>query len=503
MPEVALERYQPETPPRPLKTNLIPRDVSRFYSSLSPIGRRVIGILLQQLGTLDSPVNVVLASLGRRVGCSKISVLRHLAKGEEMGMFSRAVNSAGRRHGTLVTPHKERCSTFLKLFHADYGLLGDTNADRYQARGDTKHDRYPDTNGDRYANAASAPGSTCGFSAAARRVLGAVVLLSDGADEYDLTLGSVAARAMCSEITARRTLNRGAESGLFRKSVHPRGPRFGLRIRFDSQGRERLSTVADTNLDRYTSDHDTNRVWYHDQVDTDPDTSRDRYQDTKADRYPENGRNPRSSCVSPHNEGQGDTKADRYQPAPLLDRQINLSVWGRRLLELTRDDFEVSWPQLLENGFGPDQVRQIVQFRDELGQPLDDILGSLHSAQWQLANGHFPENRKGPANYLFATLKNSGTFCRHEQYVSPEQQALNNARKALEAEKAAAAARTEIEELKQRQLDGEAFDEWHDNLTEGERATIDAAAPVRLPSESSRIRWRRSYWSKLQEKGAA
>jgi DNA-binding MarR family transcriptional regulator len=513
-------------------------DIAKAYARLPRLGRLVLGCLLGSLPNVDGPSPLTLAGVQRRVGCSKASLLRHVARGEELGLFVRSKHDSGRRHGLLITPCLERCREFLAIFRKDAPEHCDQ--DRYQEDADLPF-----------------------LSTSGRRVLGLIERCGRDSDVADIFLSHLARMANCSEPTARRTVNRAAVAGLLGKEAHPRGPRFGVRITFTD--RDRLKRIAmtgpgdtdqlrrhdtktdryhgskhghspargdtkqdrygtnqdryhgpnpdrptasrnnqsltglsghsiyssDTKTDRYHLQNDTIHDRYdtgHDQTDTNPD----RYQDTKSDRYASAGEKP----YPPKACDCSDTDQDWCQPS-LLDRQIrNLSIWKNELLSLTRDECGILWPSLLSVGFGPDQIRQIVEHRLRLDLPLDDIMGSLHSAEWELADGHFPQTNKGVASYLFVTLRTKGTYRRLPGYVSPEQQALNNAKAALTARKEA--------EILHEKLAGEhktkAFENWLQDLPPTQLAEIDRLNPypkakLKEDGTSPLVRgFRRAYW---------
>lgn len=510
-------------------------DLVAAYARLPRLGRLVLGSLLGLLPAMDGPFPLTLAGIQRRVGCSKASLLRHVARGEEMRLFTRSRHDSGRRHGLLITPNQERCREFLAIFRKDVPEHSD-------------QDRYHE------------PGDLPFLSAAGRRILGLIERCGHDSDVADIFLSHLARMAECSELTARRTVNRAAAAGMIRKEAHPRGPRFGVRITFSD--RSRLKQIASADTDQYWC-HDTKQDRYHDSRHDrhlgPGDTNHERY-DTKTDRYRGTKPGPLSSSrkkqrltgIPGHPTAASDTKIDRYhdhadtrhdryapkhdrtdtnpdrhhdtkhdryasadkKPHPpkvsgcsdtdrdwcqssLLDRQIkNLSVWENELLSLSRDECDILWPSLLAVGFGPDQIRQIVEHRLRLDLPLDDIIGSLHSAEWEVASGHFPHTNKGVASYLFVTLRTKGTYRRLSDYLSPEQQALGNA-------KAALAARQEAEILHEK-LAGEhktkAFENWLQALPPTQLAEIDRLNPypkarIKEDGTSPLVRgFRRAYW---------
>lgn len=490
-------------------------DVELFYQKLSPVGRRVIGTLLGALPSLEGPSALVVSTLSRRAKCSKLSILRHIARGESENLYTRSINSAGRRHGSIFVPHKGRCESFLQLFKADYGLLYDTKPDQYT---DTKGDRYQiatDTNGDQYGSAANPTLARHDLASAAGRFLHTLspegqslarVLVKERGDneEISIIISSLARKASCSEITARRMITRGSKAGLFEKINHPQGPRYGVILRIPETSWASLKDVADTKPDQYTvtkgdqyhCDPVTKPDRYHDHNDTNQDTKHDRYPVTKPDQYPHQEQNHYLPTVYKESSDQPDTKGDRYQTRT-LDRQIkNLSIWGERLLSLTRDDFSVLWPNLLRKGFGPSQIRQIVEFRDPVDLPLDDIMGALHSAEWELENNLFPETRKSAADYLFSTLKSKGTFRRSAGYVSPEERALQNAKKELKAKQEHEAIQQELTKQSSEKQEKDAFEKWHAKLSDEELQQVEKQSPMPLRNNSSRQIWHRVYWRK-------
>ncbi|GKT31328.1 hypothetical protein ADUPG1_001974, partial [Aduncisulcus paluster] len=124
--------------------------------------------------------------------------MRTIPKGEEAGLFNRVDHESGRRHGSIITLYKERCDFFLSLYKQEYGLLLDTDHDRYQTQGVTNADRHTFSR----------------LSDQGKRVFGVISSVADHTeqDEISLVIQSIARDAACSEITARRVIKHGHEA---------------------------------------------------------------------------------------------------------------------------------------------------------------------------------------------------------------------------------------------------------------------------------------------------
>lgn len=525
------DRYQPADTDHLKK--LMRRDITGFYNRMSVTGKRILAALIHSGPTADvseKPFPFVISSLKHAVKCSKLSVLRAIPKGERAGLFRREDHESGRRHGSIITLYKERCEFFLSLYKQEYGLLLDTDHDRYQKQAVTNADRYQINFGNRQdhkdspaqslnlANKTDALFSR--LSDQGKRVFGIIASIVDQTeqDEISLVIQSIARDAACSEVTARRVIKQGHETGIYTKKAHERGPRFGIILKLNSELMERMKELLQaypaqvvTNADRYqlgVTEHDR----YHDRNDTDLDTKHDRYPVTNAVLAAKQAVKPCQSKAEGNSVPQPDTNADRYQNPVLLDRQIkNLSDseeneeerWARRLLSINTDEFQILWPKLHDEKFGPDQIRQIIEHRLSFDETILDIENSLHAAEWELQHGTFPEARKGPCNYLFATLKSKGTWRRPVGFQTPNEKALANAKK----EKAVIRELQELDKKKSKESEqaarDEKFEAWLTTQTHEELQAIDALCPMPPRTEESRRTWRKSYWIKNINRNAA
>ncbi|WP_419780193.1 hypothetical protein [Maridesulfovibrio sp.] len=505
--------------------------ITDFYNSLSPTSKIILATLFQSTPNTAKPFPFVISSLQHNAKCSKLSVLRTIPKGEKAGLFQRKNHKSGRRHGSIITLYNERCEYFLSLYKQEYGLLTDTNHDRYQVRDVTNADRYQINFGNNQHQTVKPTSQSLNLtdhtdllfsrlSDQGKRVFGIIFSIAKQTeqDEVSLVIQSVARDAACSEVTARRVIKQGHEAGLYTKRQHQRGPRFGIILKLNSTPMKRMLELLQafpvqdvTNADRYqagVTKHDR----YHERNDTDPDTKLDRYPVTNAILGHKQAVIPCQSRADSNSAQQPDTNADRYQNPVLLDRQIkNLSGseeneeerWARRLLSISADEFQIIWPRLHDERFGTDQIRQIVQHRLSFNETILDIENSLHAAEWELEHDTFPEARKGPCNYLFATLKGKGTWRRPVGFMTPNEQALGNAKK----EKAVIRELQELDRKKSKEADqaaqNEKFEAWLKTQTPEDLEAIDALCSMRVSTEATKRSWRKSYWTKNISRNAA
>ncbi len=509
---------------------LMRRDIAGFYNRISVTGKRILAALIQAAPTMNEPFTYVVTKLQFPARCSKLSVLRTIPRGEEAGLFNRVDHESGRRHGSIITLYKERCEFFLSLYKQEYGLLLDTDHDRYQVQDVTNADRYQVNFGNKEDHKSKTAQSLnladntdvlfSRLSDQGKRVFGIISSIGDQTeqDEISLVIQSIARDAACSEVTARRVIKHGHEAGIYTKRTHERGPRFGIIIKLNSGSMKRMKTLLQafpaqdvTNADRYqhgVTEHDR----YHDRNDTDLDTKHDRYPVTNAVLAAKQAVKPYQSKAEGNSVPQPDTNADRYKNPVLLDRQIkNLSGseeneeerWARRLLSISTDEFQILWPRLHDERFGPDQIRQIIQHRLSFNETILDIENSLHAAEWELEHETFPEARKGPCNYLFATLKNKGTWRRPVDFLTPNEQALANAKK----EKAIIRELKELDKKKSKEADqtarDEKFEAWLAEQTPEELQEIDELCSMPISTEATKRSWRKSYWNKNINRNAA
>ena len=123
----------------------------------------------------------------------------------------------------------------------------------------------------------------------------------------------------------------------------------------------------------------------------------------------------------------------------------------------------MTWPHLVQAGFGAAQMEQNVDNLDQLGQPTDRIVAGLDHAEWELENGKMLDKDgqpvADPCSWVFTALARTGYYRRPKGYVSPEEQAAKDA----EAEaKAVVAARQAAEQAQ--------FEAWRDGLSPDELA---------------------------------
>ncbi|MDR3628935.1 MAG: hypothetical protein P4L42_01225 [Desulfocapsaceae bacterium] len=95
------------------------------------------------------------------------------------------------------------------------------------------------------------------------------------------------------------------------------------------------------------------------------------------------------------------------------------------------------WPELAKQGFGMEQIGQIIKRLEQIDVKTDKVISGLHHAEWALENGCM-KDAKGepvgnPVNWVFSILARQGYYPRPPGYVSPEEKMEQDA--AIEAER--------------------------------------------------------------------
>lgn len=499
-------------------------DLNNYYKSLSQSGRRVIALLISHAPHMDRPYPCVLSALRKSADCCKITVLRNVAKAESAGLLERETGGTGSRYGSLITLDSTTCAVFMELYENEYGPV--TVPDRYQGNV-TAADRYqartPEKSTGTGFNALSGLDLSnpvdelfMRLSDQGKRVLAHICSIFNDSEESPIPLfiQQCADRAGCSEVTARRTIRNSHHAGIFDKSTHERGPRYGLMLTPDPEAVKRVqrllsalppaaATEAVTKADRYhqpVTGPDRN----HDRIDTDQHTYPDRYAVTNADRMEAQ---PASTCSPgnyPAQSAPGVTGPDRYQQPPILDREIKYlsnaredpeeEQRARRLLSFSTDDFHILWPGLHREGFGPDQISQIVKHRLSFDETILDIENSLYAAEYELERESFPKARKGVCNYLFATLKNKGCWRRPQGFLTPNEQALANAEKERETLRKLKDLEHKKEKRAEQDKQDEKFEAWLAGLSDEEITRIDESCALPMSTDVAKRSWRKRWW---------
>ncbi len=362
-----------------------------------------------------------------------------------------------------------------------YEPQGSSNySDQYQASADTDHLRK--------LMRRDIAGFYNRISVTGKRILAALIQAAPTMNEpFTYVVTKLQFPARCSKLSVLRTIPRGEEAGLFSRVDHESGRRHGSIITLYKERCEFFLSL------------------YKQEYGLLLDTKHDRYPVTNAVLAAKQAVKPYQSKAEGNSVPQPDTNADRYKNPVLLDRQIkNLSGseeneeerWARRLLSISTDEFQILWPRLHDERFGPDQIRQIIQHRLSFNETILDIENSLHAAEWELEHETFPEARKGHCNYLFATLKNKGTWRRPVGFLTPNEQALANAKK----EKAIIRELQELDKKKSKEADmaarDEKFEVWLAEQTPEELQEIDELCSMPISTEATKRSWRKSYWNK-------
>ena len=111
-------------------------------------------------------------------------------------------------------------------------------------------------------------------------------------------------------------------------------------------------------------------------------------------------------------------------------KQCNLQL-------LDEEALAFHWPELAKQGFGMEQIGQIIKRLEQIDVKTDKVISGLHHAEWALENGCM-KDAKGepvgnPVNWVFSILARQGYYPRPPGYVSPEEKMEQDA--AMEAER--------------------------------------------------------------------
>ena len=125
-----------------------------------------------------------------------------------------------------------------------------------------------------------------------------------------------------------------------------------------------------------------------------------------------------------------------------IDRK-NLSIsFGKtanqcNLQLLDEETLAFHWPELAKQGFGMEQIGQIIRRLEQINVKKDKVINGLNHAEWALENGCMKDAKgepvDNPVNWVFSILARQGYYPRPPGYVSPEEKMEQDA--AIEAER--------------------------------------------------------------------
>lgn len=182
-----------------------------------------------------------------------------------------------------------------------------------------------------------------------------------------------------------------------------------------------------------------------------------------------------------------------------IDRKKNLSISSPeedrgRLEALTEEDIAFHWPTLARQGFGTDQIRQMLGRLAQVNIGPEKVMQGLTHAEWELAAGRMHDKSgnpvSNPVSWVFKILAHQGYYPRPESYRSPQEQAELDAAEELKRHTAAYEARQTAE-----------ADAWMARLTPDERSAILGGqnGSIRIPDNVAlRNHFRTEVWPKLR-----
>ena len=176
-------------------------------------------------------------------------------------------------------------------------------------------------------------------------------------------------------------------------------------------------------------------------------------------------------------------------------KQCNLQL-------LDEEALAFHWPELARQGFGMEQIGQIIKRLEQIDVKTDKVVSGLNHAEWALENGCM-KDAKGepvgnPVNWVFSILARQGYYPRPQGYVSPEEKMEQDA--AIEADR--------LQKARQARLKAE-FSLWVEGLSPEDRETIApekdiASLPPEVRMIPSGVRlelyFKEHVWPGLQQK---
>ena len=181
-------------------------------------------------------------------------------------------------------------------------------------------------------------------------------------------------------------------------------------------------------------------------------------------------------CFAPHGQSTGQTTGQSSFPSKIDREDLNLSI--------SLEVIQTTWPNLARCGFGVAQMQQITTNLAAVGKPTDRLLLGLGHIEYELAHGQLVAKDgqpvADPCSWAFRALAQNGYYRRPKGYVSPEEQALQDA----EAEARALVQARQRVELAQ-------FEAWKTGLTEAEVEKAMIGHPGG-PKDA----WLKSVWKK-------
>ena len=118
----------------------------------------------------------------------------------------------------------------------------------------------------------------------------------------------------------------------------------------------------------------------------------------------------------------------RSEKTDRKDLSVSSENGERQKLEaLTEGDIAFHWPQLAKQGFGTDQIRQIIRRLTQINIKPEKVIQGLGHAEWEFSAGKMRDKSGklvgSPVNWVFKILASQGYYPRPDGYVSPQEQA--------------------------------------------------------------------------------
>ena len=150
-------------------------------------------------------------------------------------------------------------------------------------------------------------------------------------------------------------------------------------------------------------------------------------------------------------------------------------------LNLHESDIEAQFPLLKKLGFGVKQVHEIIECLKKFDKSAEHFLQGLQHAEAALEYGLLNNMAKGevkdPLGYIFASLRKHGTFDRPPGWISPEERAVEDTARRIDAEKKRLAMLEELESISEKAEFLKRFHSWKSGLSLDELEEIRRRLP--------------------------
>lgn len=176
----------------------------------------------------------------------------------------------------------------------------------------------------------------------------------------------------------------------------------------------------------------------------------------------------------PMNDMQTDIQTNMYpamqSESSILKEKIdsNLSILNEakmHLESLSEDDIKFHWANLSRQGFGTNQIRQLITRLKQVNISLENVMQGLTHAEWDLEHEQMKDKHgnmiTSPTNWVFKILAKQGYYPRPSNYISSQEQAERDAK-------------IEVDTIKKvkKEFEDSKYQRWINSLSEEKKLEI-------------------------------